>query len=390
MNNRYKLEITGKNIKRFIEDMIKNKIRLYSINTSKNKCIIIVDEEGYKKLIKRKSRYEVKKIREYGLVRYKSLFNKYLIFIISLIITFMFIKILSCMIFDIKVEHSKEEIRSLVLNDLEEFGIRKYYFKVDKKKREEIKRKILEKETEKIEWIEITEVGTKYIIDVEERVKNKIKNENVTQNIVAKRDAMILEISAEHGEIRKKKYDYVKKGDVLISGVIMNKDKPMKKVKAKGKAYGEVWYKVEVEMPINYEEVKYTGNKRKLLEFKVFNKSIFLFNNKYNQYKVKRKELFSNKIIPISINYSRVSEVKIRNKTYNISNIDNDAIKYAEKKINDKDKVIYKKVLKKRVKNSKIIVDIFFKVKEDITDYENIDKVKLEDIEVGDEGDTGN
>ena len=35
---------------------------------------------------------------------------------------------------------------------------------------------------------------------------------------------MILEIHAEEGEVKKKKLDYVKRGDVIISGLIYNKE----------------------------------------------------------------------------------------------------------------------------------------------------------------------
>ena len=62
-----------------------------------------------------------------------------------------------------------------------------------------------QKETDKIEWLEIEENGTKYTIKVEERIKNKKEKDNKTQNIIAKKNAMILSIDATHGEIKKKK-----------------------------------------------------------------------------------------------------------------------------------------------------------------------------------------
>ena len=83
-------------------------------------------------------------------------------------------------------------------------------------------------ETEKIEWLEIDSIGTKYVVKVEERIKNEPIVDNKTQHIVAKKNAMILEIYAESGEIKVKKNDYVEKGDVLISGFI-TKDEEIKK-----------------------------------------------------------------------------------------------------------------------------------------------------------------
>ena len=59
-----------------------------------------------------------------------------------------------------------------------------------------------------------------------------------------------------------------------------------------------------------------------------------------------------------------------------MNNCDNDAIKLAEEKLllklGKEDSILTKKVLKKELKNSKIIVEVFFKVKEDITSYKDI------------------
>ena len=253
MRSKYKLKIKGKSVKRFVENIINSKIFLYDIEyINKNEINIIVDDIGYLKILKIKTSYSIDVVRTYGLIRYKKLFNKYFVFIISLIIGAILIKLLSCVIFSIKIEHSKEEIRELIKNDLADFGIKKFHFKVSYDKKEKIKRKILQRERNRIEWLEIDSIGTKYIVKVEERIKNKKNKKEKPQNIIAKKNGMILDIDASHGEVVKKKFDYVKKGDVIISGIIKNKDKPMKKVRADGSVYAEVWYKVSVDVAKKY------------------------------------------------------------------------------------------------------------------------------------------
>ena len=125
--------------------------------------------------------------------------------------------------------------------------------------------------------MEIEEVGCKYIVKVEQRKINSLAEECNYRHIIAKKDAMITSISSSSGEVVKKKYDYVKKGDILISGFIYNKDKIMAKRCSVGKVLGEVWYKVNLEVPKEYIEEKFTGNKSNRLEF------IFL-NSKFNKY----------------------------------------------------------------------------------------------------------
>lgn len=388
MKNKYKLKIVGKNPKRFIRDLIQEKINIYSLENEKDYSIIIVDEDGYHLIKKKKTSYKISLMKEYGLIRCKHLLYKYSIFLTSLLVSFIVIKILSMMIFDIQIEHSKEEIRQLILQDLEEFGIKKYHFQASYDQKEEIKRKILRKETDKIEWLEIEKKGTKYIVKVEERIRNLKEEDKTPKNIIAKKDAMILTISATSGEVRKKKYDYVKKGEVIISGVITRDEKPMTKTKAEGEVFGEVWYQVSLSIPKKYKEVIHTNHQKKRIELKILNKSIFLLSPKYKTYEVKRKQLIGNAILPFSLNYSKVEEVHIFKKDYDIDNIEKVAIKMAEKKLKaklgKKDEVISKKVLKKREKNSKIDVEVFFKVKEDITEEESIKDLNLEELKEGD------
>ena len=392
--NKYKLKIVGKDSKRFIKDLVYKKINLYDVENFDKYSYIIVDEEGFNDIKKIKTSYKIIIINKYGFIKYKSIFNKYKVFIICLLLSFILLKILSCICFDIKVEHSKSRIRNLVLNDLEEYGIKKYHFKVNFNTKERIKEKILKKETNNIEWLEIDSIGTKYIVKVEERIKKKKKKKKRLQNIIAKKNSMITYIYAEHGEVKKKINDYVKKGDVLISGIIMNKDTPKTKVKAEGKVLGEVWYKVKVEVPKKYRYERKTGKNCKKLEIKFLNKSIFLLKNKFNHYNISRIKIIDNKLIPISFNYSKLEEKIVTNKNYSIDNIDNTALNMATKKIRNKlnkdDRIIYKKVLKKLDKNSKIEVDIFYKVEEDITDIESIEQIDLEKYKEGEKDESGN
>ncbi len=392
MNSRYKLKIEGKDPKRFIKNLIKEKIYIYSMETKDNSIIIIVDDIGYNLINKKKTTYKITIVEEYGAIKYKHLLKKYYIFIICLFIGVIVLKILSNMIFDIKIEHSKSEIRDIIRNDLEEYGIRKYRFKVSYDKKEEIKRKILRKEIDRIEWLEIESVGTKYIVKVEERIKNNVKKNTKTQNIIAKKSAMILNISATHGEVRKKKYDYVEKGEVLISGIITRDEKPMTKVRAEGEVFGEVWYTVKIELPKHYVSEIPTGKSTHRIELNLFNKSIFLFPPKYKNYKLERISLLSNRIIPISLNYANIKETNITDKKYNIDNVEKEAIKIGINKLKQKlgkdDTIIDKKVLKKVEKKSKIEIDIFYKVKEDITESESIEDIDIEKIKEGEENDS--
>lgn len=384
MTNRYRIKITGKDPKYFLRHLIVKKIKLYNIIEDHDGISLTVDEVDYAKILKMKTSYNIQIINRFGVAKLRYLLLKYKYILSFLFLTLGFMIILSHFIFFIDIIHSKEEIRELVENDLKEFGISKYRFRVSYAKKEEIRNKILEKEKDKIEWLEIDRIGTRYIVNVEERLIKDNKVDNEVRDIVAKKDAMILNIEAETGEIVRKKYEYVRKGDTIVSGTIKNKENEVSKVKAEGKVYGEVWYSVTVELPKKYYEEKKTGKTSKALTLRIANKKISVpFSKDNKSYISEDSPILENNLIPIKLVLETKHEIEIIDKEYNMDNSSSEAIKLATKKLEDRldeqSMILSKKVLKKTLKNSKIIVEIFFKVRENITDYKKISKeLKIE------------
>ena len=382
MTDKYKLLITGKNPDYFISKLIRNKILIYSLEKSNNKIKIIVNKKDYEKILKLKTSYNIKVLNRYGIIKVKYLLEKYKLFLIVSIIGIIINIILSNIIFSIEVKSSNSYIRKIIYNDLKEYGIKKYRFKKSFKQNEIIKKKILKKEPNDIEWLEIESIGTKYIVKVEQRKKNKKEVVCKPRNIIAKKNAMILNITSESGEVVKKKLDYVKKGDVIISGLIHNKEMIVSKKCAIGKVYGETWYKIKLDLPINYYEEKITGNIKKQIDINVFDKTYTLFNN-FKTYKRKTTPIIKSKLLPLSINYTKYLETTVKTKKYNIKTIDKEAKEIALEKLQNmlskEDTILSKKVLKKYEKNSKIEIDVFIKVKEDITDTESIENINIEE-----------
>ena len=346
MTNRYRIKITGKDPKYFLRHLIVKKIKLYNIIEDHDGISLTVDEVDYAKILKMKTSYNIKIVNRFGVAKLRYLLLKY-----KYILSFLFLTL----------------------------GLRVSYAK-----KEEIRNKILEKEKDKIEWLEIDRIGTRYIVNVEERLIKDNKVDNEVRDIVAKKDAMILNIEAETGEIVRKKYEYVRKGDTIVSGTIKNKEDEVSKVKAEGKVYGEVWYSVTVELPKKYYEEKKTGKTSKALTLRIANKKISVpFSKDNKSYISEDSPIIEKNLIPIRLVLETKHEIEIIDKEYNMDNSSSEAIKLATKKLEDhldeQSMILSKKVLKKTLKNSKIIVEIFFKVRENITDYKKISKeLKIE------------
>lgn len=382
----YEVKIEGKDVKRFIKTLYRRKIEIIDILYDNDKVLLKLDKNNYQKLLKIKTIYDINLTKLYGLVKYRWLLNKYKVFILSVGLGFLLLFLLSNIIFDIEVIHRNSEIRNLVYKELERYDIEKYNFIVPFSKQEEIVKNILDNNKDKIEWLEIERVGVKYIVRVEERIINNIPEEAQKRHVVASKDGIIMHIDASKGEITKKINDYVKKGDIIISGNITKGEEVKNSVVAEGNVYAEVWYEVEVEMPFTYKEEYKTGNSKNTLTLSFFNKKYSLFDFKpYKDKEILETIIFKNNILPIKLSYNKEEELKVIDEVYTRDEAIEKAIELAKKKLsiklNDDEKILFEKKLKTKENNSTILVTVFFKVYENITSYQDIvDNVEENDM----------
>lgn len=387
--SKYQLCITGKNPDYFLQKVIAAKINIYDLRKAYKVLYITVDETGYEKISKFKTSYKIEIMSVSGLLKIKEVFNRYIFFILFFCLGIALNIFLSKIIFKVEVVHSNSYIRELVYNELEKNGIKKFNFKVSFDEKEAIVKEILSNNRDYLEWLEIEESGTKYIVYTQRRKKNKKEEVCENRNVVAKKNATILSIKAESGEILKKRLDYVVAGDILISGSIHNKEDIMANRCAVGKVFGEVWYKVYVELPTKYHEENVTGKSIYDIEVNFLDKKKFIF-NKYDTYKKKNLFVLKNRMFPISLGVGKYLETEVIDHIYTLDNCESEALTIAEKRVsrrfNEGEKVLTKKVLKKELKNSKIIVEVFLKVKEDITAYRKITDEEIANQEKGEDG----
>ena len=376
--SRILLNVKGKNINRFIKKLTFRKINILSLKyVNKNEAFITIYKRDYEEILKIKSIYEIIEINVFGLLRIKKFlkFNKHLIiiFVICLVLFYL----LTNIIFDIDVIHSNKEIRNLIKEELKVNGIKKYSLKKNYSEKEKIKEKILNKYPDKIEWLEINEEGTKYVIRVEEREVLNKKDDNKPRHIIALKDAVLKKVIASKGDIIRDKEDYVKKGDIIISGDVILNEKVKGKVRASGKAYGEVWYIIKTQYPFVYYEEKETGNKKDVYVLRFLSKNFEFTFDKFKSKKTSDKIIFSNQLLPIK--FVKQSQKEIKQKKW-VLTFDEALIKAKElsiKKVSDRldenEYIIRNKYLKSSVKDSTIEVEMFFAVYENITNYKEIE-----------------
>ena len=373
MKNIYIVKIEEK----YFSKLIKYHINILKIKKIKNYYLLYLDFLNYEKLLKFKNIFELELISYKGLIQYKLLFKKYFLFISFFALALVYLVFLSNIIFKIEVKTLDQEIANLVLKELEKRDISIHKWAVSFSKKESIREDILKNNKDKLEWLEITRVGSTYVVNVEKRIINEMDTDDTPQDIVALKNAIILKIEAKEGSIVKKLNDYVKKGDVIVTGSITHNDEVVDLVRADAIIYGETWYNVHVSYPYAYYEKTYTGNSKKRLSITLFNKKINLFDNsEYKEEEILEQKILYHKFLPFSFSLEKVLEVVIRDEVYTPEEAAMMAISEAKEKIlstlPEDSKILSKKKLKIIVNDSTIEVDVFFKVYENITDTKKI------------------
>ena len=372
------LDVKTKNMDRFLTNLYKLNIDIFNVNVISYKEVLV---EVYEKDLNKIKKLSI--LNKIDIVNYKGKsrskkklkFNNVLFF--SFFIGFILLLLLSNIIFSIEVIHTSGKVREYVLEELKENGIRRLQFRKSFNELLKIKNNILENNKEKIEWLEIDRIGTKYVVKLEERRINNISNDYKYQDIVATHDAVIKKIIAKSGVKVKEVNEYVKKGDTIISGSIYLNEELKKNTKALGEIYGEVWYKLSVEYPIiNVERVE-TGNKISVISINFFNNNLILFNkNPYKNSNIDKKYILKNNLLPISISKDTIYELEDSSGIYTEGEALINAKDYGKRKIEETlandEYIISEKVLKYSVNRNTIYMDIFYKIYKNITGTKEI------------------
>lgn len=378
----YIIKIEGRRPNSLLSLLIILKIPFIKKKETKDYLILEIEEEYFQKIKKLAPTYEITILKRTGKAYLIHLYKTKKIFLYSIIFAFLVIVLLTNIIFSVRVVETDKEIKDMILTDLRENGITRFRFKVSYKRKEAIREKILEKEKDYLEWLEIEEVGTMYQVKVIRRINNPKEEELKPRSIVAKKKGRITRIEADYGEVTTKKNDVVDKGDTLISGLIKNKEEIKTKVAARGKVYAEVWYQVNLNLPTLYQEEIKTGNKKNTLEIIFLDKNIFISELfKYNNSISKETVLYNNPLIPFRISFTKKEEIKLKQVAYQedktLKKIKKLAVDKLKQRIGNDIKILSINVLKKKTSADKIVVELFFKVEEDITSYESLENIDI-------------
>ncbi len=179
-------------------------------------------------------------------------------FVAGLGIFLVLVFLLSNMVWNIEVTGADPKTEHHLRKVINEMGIKKGKLLFRLPDPREIQYLATEKMDE-VTWIGVTLEGTTFHFKVvQKELPEKIESLG-PQNLIAKKKAFVTNMFVEQGQVKVERNQLVQKGELLVSGNI-GKDKNVRTVAAKGKVFGEVWYRTDVSVPLKTTFNTLTGN----------------------------------------------------------------------------------------------------------------------------------
>ncbi|MDR4995938.1 sporulation protein YqfD [Bacillus altitudinis] len=375
---RVEVEIKGNGIERLINECTRQGITMFQVSRRQDSVRLFIrlsDVHAFRK-VQRHHEVTCSFHQKKGFPFLLLWSRKNIGFTLGIVFFLVTILALSNMVWKIDIKGANPETEHQMRKHLGEIGVQKGRFQFLMGTPEKIQ-KSLTAHIQSITWVGVELNGTTFQMKVVE--KNEPEKEKYTspQHIVAKKKAVITRMYVEKGEPLAAVDEHVKKGQMLVSGLIGSEDQ-QKTVGAKAKIYGETWYRSEVSVPIRTSFDVFTGKMRTKHKLSAFGGSMpfWGFSFKKDHFKQPKTETEVNPLhflhfqLPFSYEKVITRESEKINRTYTNKEAVQAGIKMGKKELKEKlgqtGEVKSEKVLHESTGNGKVKLIILYQVIEDI------------------------
>ncbi len=322
------LEIDSLCSERFFNLCANRGILVHNLYPKEDKCIFTTSVQDYYSLkpIVRKTKPHIRLKKKSGFPFMVREVLRHQFFIAGVILFITVMLVLGRFIWNIRLDGNYMNSSDTLYKYLSENGIT-YGTKISSIDCEELEAQI-RRDFDNIIWVSAAIHGTSLDIDVRENADEVIDvPEGSPSNIVSLYDGKVYSIIARNGTPAVKPADEVKKGDVLISGVVITLNESSEPIKQESVyADGEVRLLVELsyedELERAYIKKEYTGNSYKSVKIRLFNKGINfdVYKEKYEYRDVVTSSsnlcLYQNFYLPFGVDTTYNSEYTLTEAVY--------------------------------------------------------------------------
>lgn len=377
------VKVSGKGIERFINVLIRNGLHIWYVKRHGTETITfrmrLQDALKIRRYV-RNSGCKISFIKRSGVPFLFIRMLKNSGFLLGCFIFFSIILFLSNVVWGIEIKGAKPATEYQIRQELNKMGVKigKVQFFIDNV--ESIQRK-LTNNIGAITWVGVELKGTTYHFQVVEKNQPKEPESVSPRNLIAKKKATIENYYVERGQLVIEKNDQVEKGQLLVSGLIGKEGEEIP-VAAKGEIWGVTWYKSHVELPLHTNFNVFNGKEQQKYSLQVSNIEIPIWGFEKPKFKEYETEKNIKKIhffkweLPVSIEAKTIREREKISRNYTKEEAVEIALDMAGKDILnhlDEDASIKdEKILHETIENGKVILDVHFKIIENIAQEEPI------------------
>ncbi|MGN0242684.1 MAG: sporulation protein YqfD [Lachnospiraceae bacterium] len=271
-----RLRIEGKGIRRFLQICEHKQLLLWKKNLSEERLTCYVSIRDFYSLhpIVRKTHVRVKILSRHGLPFFFYRYKKRKMFAIGILFCLLFLYTLSHFLWDIQVFGCDAYSDEQIVHYLEKSGLHlgKSLSQIDCAHLEEA----IRQQFPDISWVSCEQTGTLLTVRLKDTIPPEQTNTNQTPcDLIATHSGTIESIITRSGTPLVKQGDKVKKGDILISGVIHIYDDFDNELESEltvsdGDIYLSTNETYHDEFPLSYYKKTPTGKKKNIYEFKIF------------------------------------------------------------------------------------------------------------------------
>ena len=290
---------------------------------------------------------------------------------------FLLLFVLSSLVWNINVVGNEKIPTEDILKAAKEEGVRPYQWIFRLKEPDKLSRALSLKLPE-TSWIGVERKGTTITIQVVEAEKPEKEPLASPRHLVSKSDAVITSIYAEQGRPLVQKNTRVKKGQVLISGILGDGEARSQVVVAKGEVKGLVWHEYQLEVPLVQKRKIYTGERKDKSYLVLGNRAIQLWG--YGKEPFAKSETLTERdpltwrsiALPIGWMTEKVMEVTETQETLQPEEAKKlgfeAAIRDILAKYGNDSQIISQKILHEKRENGKVYMKVLFEVEEKIAE----------------------
>ena len=378
-----RFELTGDDVSKFLNCLMKNNIYIWNISKINNKFYINIAIKDYLQLYKLTHKYHIKcKTQDkYGLPFIINKYKKRFGIATGLIFFITFLIFMSQFIWTIEIRGNKniDVVKLSRFVSSQNISPGKFRKNIDVRT---IEKNILLKFKE-ISWVAINIEGSKAIININEVTPAPSNLDTGTPcNIVAAKEGIIKRVEAYNGQNVVEIGDFVKKGQILVSGILEDKSLNNTPVHARAKALATVEEIVKFCQPTTEKKIIYkdvSTNYYLNINNQNFPLNFLLLNSKNSDLK-KFNSVICPKVFNISLPFNIVKSKNKQPITLSIKLTEDVAKNKILKKIKSREakmksqniKILSKKIISSSMSNENYIIKIKYTTEQDIAIPQNI------------------